>query len=854
MSKKRSFAATSGPAAPRPRLADSLKGLFKTVVDDPVETDLSAYQAVVARIRAVDARPFSDAALGEEARRLRASVAAAIPSDAPDAPSAPVPFDSETAVRTFALAAEASRRALGLDPFDVQLVAGLAMARGRVAELPTGEGKTLAAVFPACLHAWSGRGVHVLTFNDYLARRDAGWMGPIYRMLGFTVGMIQEGMAAAARRTAYACDVTYATAKEAGFDFLRDGIAYDPAETVLRPFHAVLVDEADSILIDEARIPLVIAGVEDRASWDARGLAALVRSLRPGVDWRTDAEHRNVFLTDAGIERIEAGGPPGRLFAPENRTVLEGIYCSLHAQALLRRDVDYIVRDGRIEIVDEFTGRVVDRRHWPDGIQAAVEAKEGLARRSEGRVLGSITLKHFLRLYPLRAGMTATARSGAAELREFYGLRTAIVPAHVPSERADAEDAVFLDRRAKRGALVSEIAAARAAGRPVLVGTLSVRESEELAADLRGAGIGGAVLNAKNDEAEAKIVAEAGRPGAVTISTNMAGRGTDIKLGGADEAERDAAVRAGGLYVIGTNRHESLRIDRQLRGRSGRQGDPGGTRFFVSLDDDLFERYGLTAGLRTEFAPGRGDAPVAGGVLRKRIEHAQRVIEGQNFDIRRKLAEYSDLVELQRGIVRTEREEILRGGEFCPREPRSSAAAVREDGQPLPTAVEAFDEADRAGRARFGEARWAEMVRRAALFHIDRAWSDYLAWVQDTRESIHLVKLGGKTPIEEFRSQATEEFLAMREAVDLAVAEGLRGLAASDGAGALALEKLKGPSSTWTYLVSDDAFGFGMDALLQRNIGFMAAAASPLAAPMAFLTILAKIFRRRRDKRRCGGD
>ena len=795
---------------------------FRRATGNPVEADLRDYAARVEEIKRRDRAPLSDSEIRGRIGLIRERMGG---GDAP----APLPPDSE--IEVFALVREAARRALRLDPFDVQMMAGLALARGRIVELPTGEGKTLAGVFPASLHALAGRGVHVLTFNDYLARRDARWMGPVFELLGLNAGCVQEGLPPAGKRAAYRADVTYATAKEAGFDFLRDRIADDPASLVHRPFHFALVDEADSILVDEARIPLVISGAEDRAAWDSRRMAALVRELAPARDYETDDENRNVYLTEAGAGRAEfiLGVPD--LYAAGNQPLLEAIYCALHAEALLRRDIDYIVRGGRIEIVDEFTGRVVEKRHWPDGLQAAVEAKEGLARKTEGRILGSITLQHFFRLYPALSGMTATARSAAHEFKEFYGLDTTIIPPHVPSIRRDEADEVFTHRAAKRRALVGEIGRVHAAGRPLLVGTASVRESEELAADLRAAGVSLEILNARNDEREAAIIADAGRPGAVTISTNMAGRGTDIKLGGADERERDRACALGGLYVIGTNRHESLRIDRQLRGRAGRQGDPGTTRFFISLEDDLFERYGLTKMFLKRYRLGPQDGPVQGGSLQRDIEHAQRIIEGQTFDIRRSLYKFTTLIELQRGLIQRKRDEILleapgdsAAGLFAEREPDLYAAALR----------------------RHGAGRLAEWERKATLYGLDRCWSDHLAWVQDTREAIHLVSLGGKTPIDEFQKAATAEFFELEGRIGDAVAAEMAGLAQKDEVTPLDLERLKGPSSTWTYLVNEEQFGWGLEILKGRNIGFASLASAAYGPLLVFVLLLQKMKRKKK--------
>ena len=708
-----------------------LKILFRKMTGNPVETDLRSYRSIIEEIKARDLTQAADSEL-----RL-------LSKDLIDKGSSGAPPES-LLVEAFALVYEASRRAIGLEPYDCQIIAGLAMAQGKIAELPTGEGKTLAAVFPAYLYALSGKGVHILTFNDYLAHRDAAWMGPIYRFLGLHVGCVQEGMSLSEKRSAYACDVTYATAKEAGFDFLRDQICFQKEKMVHRPFHLALVDEADSILIDEARIPLVISGVREGVKWDSGRLAAIVKNLILGKDYETDAEHRNVFLTDQGQERLEPLLGCGSLYDPQNQRLLEAIYCALHAEALLRRDIDYIVRRGRIEIVDEFTGRVVENRNWPDGLQAAVESKEGLVRKSEGRILGSITLQHFFRLYPRLCGMTATARPAADELKEFYGLEVVIVPPNRPSIRADEPDAVFTHADAKRRALLAEIRKAHSASRPILVGTASVRESEELATDLQAAGVPCHVLNAKNDELEAGIIAEAGMPGAVTISTNMAGRGTDIKLGGPDERERGPALALGGLYVIGTNRHESLRIDQQLRGRAGRQGDPGSTRFFISQEDRLFMDYGLAAMFSKRHRITEQPEALPQGPIQKDILHAQRIIEGQNFDIRKSLCKYSSLVETQRKAVQGWRQRVL-------------------DSSPPPELLSQVEPGLYArGLALFGREKTEEIERRLTLCYIDRCWSDHLAWITDTRETIHLVSLGGKTPLDEFVKSATSAFLEIR--------------------------------------------------------------------------------------------
>ncbi|MFO7733075.1 MAG: accessory Sec system translocase SecA2 [Candidatus Aminicenantes bacterium] len=788
-----------------------------------VETGLTHYARAIRDIHACHAEAElaarSDADLAGLAASLKEQLQRPVPAAATE----------RARIEAFGLVFEAARRALGLAAHDVQLAAGLAMSADKLAELPTGEGKTLAAVFAASFLALSGRPVHVLTFNDYLARRDAAWMGPVYRLIGLSVGVVQEGLSKAAKRLAYASDITYATAKEAGFDYLRDRLSMESGDLVHRPFGAALIDEADSILIDEARIPLVISGVVGQLGGDAGRAAGVVRDLVPGRDYEVDDKKQNVFPTDAGIRSLESALGCGNLFAPENGPLLAEVHCALHARALLERDVDYIVRGGRIEIVDEFTGRVMDERHWPDGLQAAVEAKENVRGRTEGRTLGSVTLQHFLRLYPHLSGMTATARPSAREFKEFYGLSVVVIPPHRPCIRQDLPDLVFTHREAKRRALVAEIASVHGLGRPILVGTSSVRESEELAAALRSACVACEVLNAKNDELEARVVARAGTPGAVTISTNMAGRGTDIKLGGPHEEQREQVAALGGLYVIGTNRHESLRIDSQLRGRAGRQGDPGTSRFFISLEDDIFVRYGLGPRFFSRHRLSRRDDPVDSQLLRKEIAHGQRVIEGRNLDIRRSLWDYSTLIETQRRIIAEWRDAVFE----TPLLPDAPF-------QPQPALIE-------AGSVRFGREPFTGLVRRVALLHIDRLWADHLAWLADLRESIHLVALGRKEPLLEFQRSATDTFLEIEREIDRAVSETLSSLIAWDGPVDLEREGLKGPSSTWTYLVNEDQFGWGVEMLKGTNVGFSAVAAA-LYGPLYIFALVANRLKRKKSE------
>ncbi len=766
-----------------------------------VQFDLHRYLAPLMEIAALEdsTARLTDADIEARSRALRDRARAGEPLAALRAP-------------LYALAREAARRVLGQRPFDEQIVSALALDDGRVVEMQTGEGKTLAAVMPASINAFADRGVHVLTFNDYLARRDAEWMGPVYRMLGLTVGYVLQGMPPDARRASYNADITYVTAKEAGFDHLRDLLAMQPGDLVHRPFHFALVDEADSILIDEATVPLVIAGSVDRAESLAPRLARLAEALTPGLHFDTDEYQRNVDLTEAGVEHVERLLGCGGLHDSQNLTLLSELNCALHALVLLRRDVDYIVRAGRIEMVDEHTGRVVKDRHWPDGLQAALEAKEGIERQADGRILGSLTLQRFLRGYSRLCGMTGTARDAARELHQTYGLDVVVIPTHHPVARRDRPDLLFTHRDAKERAVVAEVQRARATGRPVLVGTASVTESERLAERLRLVGVGCQVLNARNDAEEAAIVARAGTVGAVTISTNMAGRGTDIRLGGPDEQEHEAVASLGGLYVIGTNRHESRRVDLQLRGRAGRQGDPGESRFFVSLEDDLLVRFDVKGLIPARYLSDRADTPIDSPVITREVARTQRIVEGQNFEVRRTLARYSALVEQQHQLV-IDRRRVVLSGDYVPEvwhaEPVRRQALVDAAGEEAVTDAE----------------------RTVTLACIDRAWRDHLALCAELREGIHLVRLGGQDPLTRFGLDVIRAFTAIDAAIDEAVLDCLETVRVVNGRIDLSATGLKAPSATWTYLVNDDPFRDRLAALLTGPGGVTVAMYAALVLP-----------------------
>ncbi len=743
------------------------------------ELDLTPAKKLLAEINGICLSNLSDAGLKEISEDLKHKATSGVPAE-------------QLLVQAFALVREAAARTLGMRPFDVQLLAGIAMHYGALAEMQTGEGKTLAATAPVYLNALFGKGVHVLTFNDYLAKRDAGWMKPLYDFLGVRADYVQEGMSKPRRKAAYAADITYLTAKESGFDYLRSFLAETPNDLVQRPFHYAVIDEADSILIDEARIPLVIAGkTGDRHNVDPARMAGVVASLKPEEDYSLDEYERNVFLTEKGVSVIEKTFGCRNLYDEKNIHLLVDVGNALHARALLKKDIDYIVRNDKVELVDEFTGRIADSRQWPHGLQEAIEAKEGLYAGTRGQIIATVTLQNFIRHYPRIAGMTGTARSSAEELLEFYGLSIAVIPTNKPCIRIDHPDVIFTHAEAKMGALVNEIASVHKTGRPVLIGTRSVQESEQLAERLKMADIPCSVLNARNDEQEAVVVANAGRPGAVTVSTNMAGRGTDIKLGGEHEEERERVAILGGLYVIGTNKHESRRIDDQLRGRAARQGDPGSTRFFISLEDDLMKQYRLKELIPESLYPANQPEPLDTRVIRREASRAQRIIEGQNFKIRRTLHKYNVLMERQRQMIFNWRREVLFGklpGLFASRLPERF-------GMLLPI----------VGKTALLKAEW-----QCLLYFIGSCWTEYLDFLSYTRESIHLVNIAGKIPISEFNKTAIEGYEALLRTIDEETVAVLSRAHITPNGIDMEKEGLRAPSSTWTYLIDDSPEQLGI--------------------------------------------
>ncbi|HEV8450202.1 MAG TPA: preprotein translocase subunit SecA [Gaiellales bacterium] len=556
---------------------------------------------------------------------------------------------------TFAAVREASKRAIGLRPFDVQLIGGMVLHEGRIAEMKTGEGKTLVATLPLYLNAIAGVNVHLVTVNDYLARRDAAWMGPIYQALGISVGVIQNMMPDDERRAAYESDITYGTNSEFGFDYLRDNMAPSAEYTVQRGHWFAIVDEVDSILIDEARTPLIISGEPEQAAETYYAFARAVKNLEPGEDYEVDEKFHTASPTESGVDKIEKALGVENLYAPENGQLVNHLIQAIKAKELYKRDDEYVVIDGEVKIVDEFTGRIMEGRRWSEGLHQAVEAKENVRIQEENVTVATVTIQNYFRMYEKLAGMTGTAATEAAEFHEIYGLEVVPIPTNVAVARVDENDLIFKTAEEKFEAVADDIEERNQIGQPVLVGTISVEVSEYLSKLLTRRGVEHEVLNAKNHEREAHIVEQAGQRGAVTIATNMAGRGVDIKLG-------DGVVDLGGLYVLGTERHESRRIDNQLRGRSGRQGDPGETRFYLSAQDEVIR---LFAGDRIysildKLGPSDG-APIEHGMLTKRIESAQKKVEEFHFVNRKNVVKYDDVLNEQRKQVYARRQEILRG-------------------------------------------------------------------------------------------------------------------------------------------------------------------------------------------------
>jgi preprotein translocase subunit SecA len=555
----------------------------------------------------------------------------------------------------FATVREASVRVLGMRHYDVQLIGGMVLHSGRIAEMKTGEGKTLVATLPAYLNALTGLGVHVITVNDYLAKRDTEWMGQIYQYLGLSVGTIQHGLDDRQRKESYGADITYGTNNEFGFDYLRDNMKFDGRSLVQRDLHFAIVDEVDSILIDEARTPLIISGPAEKSTQLYYQVNGIVPKFKAEVDYKIDEKARSAALTEEGVAHAEQMLGVENLYDPGNIELLHHTNQALKAHTLFKRDVDYIVKDGEVIIVDEFTGRLMPGRRYSEGLHQALEAKENVKIENENQTLATITFQNYFRMYDKLAGMTGTADTEAAEFKKIYNLDVSVIPTNMPMIRKDFPDVIYKTRREKFNAAIEEIKELHRTGQPVLVGTVSIDISEQLAGKLKKQGIPHEVLNAKNHEKEAEIISMAGQKGAVTISTNMAGRGTDIVLG-------EGVTELGGLHILGTERHESRRIDNQLRGRSGRQGDPGSSRFYLALEDDLLRIFGgeRITGIMERLGMEEGE-PIEHNLISRAIENAQSKVEAHNFDIRKHLLEYDDVMNQQREVIYKQRRDLLTG-------------------------------------------------------------------------------------------------------------------------------------------------------------------------------------------------
>jgi preprotein translocase subunit SecA len=704
----------------------------------------------------------------------------------------------------FALVFEAVKRTLNITPFDSQLLAASAMVNGHIIELPTGEGKTLVAVFAAYLAALSGKGVHVLTFNDYLAKRDTLWMRPVYDFLDVSVSYINEGMATSERKEAYNADITYLTAKEAGFDYLRSFLAYDTDTIVQRSFHFAIVDEADSLMIDEARVPLVIAGDTSSGIEIDKEIYTAVSKLQLDTHYLMDEYANNIYLTECGVSFIEGYLGLDNLYDSGNFDLLTKINIVMQAEFLLKKDIDYIIRNDKVLLVDEFTGRIVKNRQWPDGLQAAVEIKEGLNPNIQGIVMNRITLQNFFRFYPNLCGMTGTASSSASEFFEFYNKDVIVIPPNKPCVRIDHQDVIFTHKEAKYNAVIKEIETVHATGRPILIGTSSVEESEHLANLLKPYVEEFNVLNAKNDAEEAEIISNAGKLNAITISTNMAGRGVDIRLGGKNAEENERICSLGGLYVIGINRYESARIDNQLRGRAGRQGDPGESRFFISLEDDLFVKYRINDCLPKKYINIKVIEPLQNLIINKAIVHTQKVVEGQSQDAKITLSKYAAIAEEQRKIVYEKRKKILYG---------MDKISILE---------KTYPEKAQELLKQVTDSEFQLAQQKIELFVINHCWADHLFSVECALDDVQIISQLGKDPVQNYNLKLIDCFENMEKCIHDMILKIYDNIIIKDGHIDLNEMGVSGPSSTRTYMVNDGT------ELIGKINGLAASAINPI--------------------------
>ncbi len=818
--------------------------MFSTILHKIVgtknERELKRMQPLVDRVNSFEAEisKLTDAGLRAKTDEFKNRIAAN--NETPD----------DLLPEAFAVVREASKRALGMRHFDVQLIGGICLHEGKIAEMKTGEGKTLVATLPVYLNALEGKGVHVVTVNDYLARRDSQWMGEIYRFLGLTVGVIVHELDDKERQEAYACDVTYGTNNEFGFDYLRDNMKFDLKDYVQRELNYAIVDEVDSILIDEARTPLIISGPSEESTDLYYRINEIIPRLSKEEDYTIEEKTKTAALTESGNEKVERMLGVQNLYDPANIELVHHVNQALRAHAMYKRDVDYVVKDGEVVIVDDFTGRLMPGRRWSEGLHQAVEAKEGVKIEAENQTLATITFQNYFRMYHKLAGMTGTADTEAGEFAKIYDLEVMVIPPNQPMVRVDNSDQVYKTTKEKYNAVVEDIIDCNKRNQPVLVGTISVEKSEQISSLLKKKGIRHNVLNAKYHEKESEIVSQAGRSGTVTIATNMAGRGTDILLGGnpkmlakqellgkgvnpdeADQAEVQAevdkwklitdedhkkVVEAGGLHIIGTERHESRRIDNQLRGRSGRQGDPGSSRFYLSLEDDLLRIFNSEriAAIMNRLGIEEG-VPIEARMVSRAIENAQKKVEGHNFDIRKQLLEYDDVMNTQRNVIYEQRRQVLAGDDmkqdvlemiedvssqladtFCEQgkyaeewDLKGLTGAVKKtfsvtlDPEKL-RSVDSVEELKESLAATLREAyekkeqdvgteflRWLE--KRVVLDMIDSLWKEHLLNMDHLKEGIGLRGYGQQDPLVAYKKEGFDMFMEMVDRIKLDTLERL---------------------------------------------------------------------------------
>jgi preprotein translocase subunit SecA len=799
---------------------------IKKIVGSKNERELKRIQPMVQRINQIEPQilPLSDDELRSRTSAFKERIARG-------------ELLEDVLPEAFAVVREAARRTLGERHFDVQLIGGIVLHEGKIAEMATGEGKTLVATLPAYLNGLKGEGVHIITVNDYLAKRDSEWMGAIYGFLGLSVGVILHELNDQERKKAYGCDITYGTNNEFGFDYLRDNMKFSIEDYVQRDLQYAIVDEVDSILIDEARTPLIISGPAEESTDKYYKINRIIPSLKQGVDYQLEEKSHTAFLTEEGVFHVEKLLHVENLYDHRNIETLHHINQALRAHTLFKRDVDYVVKDGQVVIVDEFTGRLMPGRRWSDGLHQAVEAKENVRIENENQTLATVTFQNYFRMYKKLAGMTGTADTEAVEFRKIYNLDVVVIPTNMPLIRTNYPDVIYKSEEEKFRAAVREIEELHRSGRPVLVGTISIEKSERLSQMLKRKGIPHNVLNAKHHEREAEIIAQAGRVGAVTLSTNMAGRGTDILLGGnpkflvktmvdekADaeaiqkayekvlaivQKEKEKVIQLGGLHVLGTERHEARRIDNQLRGRSGRQGDPGSSRFYLSLEDDLLRIFGSERISHIMDRLGiEEDQPIEHKLVTRAIENAQKKVEAHNFEIRKSLLEYDNVMNQQREVIYSQRRDVLTGEDMKDammeviEEQAESIVDFYADEKTHPEdwdlkslqdavyqqfsfrwkvpsreedglnrerlkewLLQGVEEVYRKKEEEFGEAMLRYLEKVIMLQSIDYHWKDHLLAIDQLKEGIGLRGYGQKDPRIEYQKEAYQMFLEMMERI-----------------------------------------------------------------------------------------